>query len=785
MTTTYTPEQVAAYYAGRAPRVRQHGREWRGPCPLHDGNDDNFAVKSETGMWYCHSLCQRGGSMVDFEMALTGSDFRRAAAEVDRIVGQAPATNRRIVKTYDYEDEHGVLLYQVVRYEPKTFRQRRPDGCGGWIWKTKGVPQVLYRRSKLKDAETVIVVEGEKDVESLERLGFVATCNPGGAGKWRREYSDLLSGKRVIVLPDNDAPGKEHADQIVATLIGKAAEVRLAIVGKGKDVTEWIGAGATREIIEAAISAAAVMTACSAAGTTPAEPSSYSEADSSETESALPEIIANNRQLRELSQDCIDALVRTNNPPHLFVRGGRLVDLRHLDRSRAVITDLTDVHVRGLMARTASFYVMTESDRKNAPPPLYVAKDILTIRGLADKFPELEGITEVPVLRVDGTILTQPGYDPASKLYYAPATDLVIPSIPANPTKDEVRSALAVVDSAVADFPFVYDVGVNGTYVLPKDREYAELVFSASKANALATMLNQLIRTALDGPTPLSIVDAPAAGTGKTLFAEIVSIIATGRPATLFSAPRDEDEARKQITAYLREGVGVIVIDNVRERLESAQLAKALTAVTWADRILGQSQTLLLPVRCTWMCTGNNVVVRGDLPRRCYWIRMDARMATPHLRSGFRHPSLRRWVTKNRGHLVAALLTLARSWFAAGKPPGSAPTLGSFEAWSATMSGILDHVGVRGFRANSVDSDERRDADTADDGQLLLAIYDALGHKRFTSADLEALCRRDQSAEKFRRVLSPELAEALTQDGLFARRVGKWFSDRSDRRPIR
>lgn len=308
------------------------------------------------------------------------------------------------------------------------------------------------------------------------------------------------------------------------------------------------------------------------------------------------------------------------------------------------------------------------------------------------------------------------------------------------------------------------------------------MVYSASKANALAAMLNQLVRTALEGPTPLGIVDAPASGTGKTLLTEAISIIATGRAATLFSAPKDEEEARKQVTSYLREGVSVIVIDNVREKLESAQLAKALTAVTWADRILGQSQTVLLPVRCTWLCTGNNVCVGGDLPRRCYWIRMDARTPAPHLRCGFQHPNLRRWVTENRGYLVAASLTLARSWFAAGKPPGRAPVLGSYEGWSTTMSGILEHVGVHGFCANSIEFNERADTDAADDSHLLLAIYEAIGQRRFTSADVEKLCREAQLADRLRPLLSPDLAEALTQDGLFARRVGKWFSDRSDRR---
>src|ERR1017187_2093880 len=94
MKPAYTPGQIAAYYGTRAPKLHQRGNEWRGPCPLHEGHDDNFAVRSETGEWYCHSQCQRGGSMVDLEMGLTGDAFKYAAAEVDRIVGRMPAANR-------------------------------------------------------------------------------------------------------------------------------------------------------------------------------------------------------------------------------------------------------------------------------------------------------------------------------------------------------------------------------------------------------------------------------------------------------------------------------------------------------------------------------------------------------------------------------------------------------------------------------------------------------------------------------------------------------------------
>src|SRR5690606_6029986 len=119
-----------------------------------------------------------------------------------------------VVKEYDYEDENGELRFQVCRLEPKDFRHRRPDGSGGWTWNMRGVELVPYRLPELIAAtagETVHVVEGEKDADGLAELGLVATCNPGGAGKWREEYCKYFRGKNVVVLPDNDDAGWKHA----------------------------------------------------------------------------------------------------------------------------------------------------------------------------------------------------------------------------------------------------------------------------------------------------------------------------------------------------------------------------------------------------------------------------------------------------------------------------------------------------------------------------------------------------------------------------------------------
>jgi 5S rRNA maturation endonuclease (ribonuclease M5) len=150
----------------------------------------------------------------------------------------------RIVATYNYTDEHGNVLYQVVRYQPKDFKQRRPDGCGGWTWR-KSVRQVLYRLPEVLEAPIVFVVEGERDVETLRKHGFVATTNAGGAkAHWASQYTDSLRGREVILIPDNDAPGRKRVLNIARALLGKVARlVVLQLEDGAKDVTEWFSQG--------------------------------------------------------------------------------------------------------------------------------------------------------------------------------------------------------------------------------------------------------------------------------------------------------------------------------------------------------------------------------------------------------------------------------------------------------------------------------------------------------------------------------------------------------------
>jgi hypothetical protein len=165
----------------------------------------------------------------------------------------AETTRSQIAKTYDYCDEFGQLLFQVVRMEPKDFRQRAPRQDGGWAWQVKNIRKVLYRLPQLIGADAsqlICIVEGEKDVDRLIGLGLVATCNPGGAGKWLAEYSKSFAGRKVAIFPDNDEVGQKHAEDVACSLAGIAQSIKNAklpnVPAKG-NVSDWLDAGGTHD----------------------------------------------------------------------------------------------------------------------------------------------------------------------------------------------------------------------------------------------------------------------------------------------------------------------------------------------------------------------------------------------------------------------------------------------------------------------------------------------------------------------------------------------------------
>lgn len=216
--------------------------------PLRRESDPSFQIQLDgpyAGRWYDFGLGE-GGDLFDFTAKLHRLDITSQFPEIlDRIAEDfslmsngdeaVPIGSGSITDEYDYRDERGVLLYQSVRIEPgqngrsKTYRFRRPNAHKGWVWDLKNVRRVLYRLPEvLEDPDApVVIVEGEKCVDALLQMGIVATTNPGGAGKWRPEFSEWLEGRDVVVWPDRDLAGEKHARVVSMALHGKASQVRV------------------------------------------------------------------------------------------------------------------------------------------------------------------------------------------------------------------------------------------------------------------------------------------------------------------------------------------------------------------------------------------------------------------------------------------------------------------------------------------------------------------------------------------------------------------------------
>jgi putative DNA primase/helicase len=229
---------------------RRSGEGWSSRCPSHDDRSPSLSVAAgDDGrvLIRCHSGCS-----ADAICAALGLRMKDLMADDTGLA--KPSSKPRLVATYDYCDANGVLLFQVLRYEPKSFKQRRPDGKGGWTWR-KADRQVLYRLQQLlaDSTATVYLVEGEKDADRLADLGLIASCNAGGAGKWTAEHSESLQGRHVAVLPDCDDAGRKHADIVARSLAGIAASVRVVelpgLVEK-QDVSDWLASGGTKDQLE-------------------------------------------------------------------------------------------------------------------------------------------------------------------------------------------------------------------------------------------------------------------------------------------------------------------------------------------------------------------------------------------------------------------------------------------------------------------------------------------------------------------------------------------------------
>lgn len=249
----------------RLENVRPAGNgKWTARCPGHEDHRNSLSVAATTDrtLAHCHVGCTIEEITAGARCAPPDLFFGRNGHQAHR----TPSAKRVIVATYDYTDGAGALLYQVIRYEPKAFAQRRPDGVGGWIWGLGETRRTLYRVRDLPEQARVYWGEGEKVADRLASLGLVATTSGMGAAAWRPEYAEQLAAlgvRELVVLPDHDDAGRKYARDVAAGVLSQGITVRivplpgLALHG---DVVDWLDAGGTREQLEALVAAAPPIT---------------------------------------------------------------------------------------------------------------------------------------------------------------------------------------------------------------------------------------------------------------------------------------------------------------------------------------------------------------------------------------------------------------------------------------------------------------------------------------------------------------------------------------------
>jgi len=452
----------------------------------------------------------------------------------------------------------------------------------------------------------------------------------------------------------------------------------------------------------------------------------------------LPRIIIDDIQLEDLTTQTLDALVRANNPPVLYVRGGTPCRIIRDEKNCFVIESYEKTRMRSRMAQTAVWLSCRKKGEDivevDTNPPLYLAENIIA-RG-DWPFPPLLGIVQAPILRPDGYIRTEPGYDRETMLVYAPANGLTVPEIPDNPTAEQIAHARDLLLDVIADFPFDGD---------------------ASRANALSLVFSILMRPAISGSFPMLLVDAPVQGTGKTLLVTALASIAVDAvPVQTPPAGRKdkEEEWRKRISTILLESHQVVLVDNLpeNESFDSVSLAAALTSPEWIDRRLGKNESISVPSRCVWTATGNNMRVTGDMPRRCYTVRLDANAEKPWERHGFRHGDIVEYVKAHRGELLHAAYTLIRAWYAAGKPkPANRISFGSFQEWADAIGGVLDTAGISSFLTNLDEIRSTQDDEATQWRAFFCAWWETIGREPVMVDDV------------IRRIMAPE---SLTEEAL-------------------
>jgi hypothetical protein len=440
------------------------------------------------------------------------------------------------------------------------------------------------------------------------------------------------------------------------------------------------------------------------------------------------------------------------------------------DDGPAQVRNVSDSTLASRIQWTYGVYKLAKKNEDwEAVPALFPRAAAHVAVDVPDMLPNLRplrGVTHSPILRADGTVLADPGYDPATGILHLPEPGLVVPAVPEHPTTEQLDAAVALIGEMVAGFAFLTE---------------------HDRANYLGMLVTPLLRALVPPPYKLGAIGAPQPGSGKTLLATVMRIIHGG--VFRSEMPNDENELRKQVTTILDCTTGPVVhFDNVSGVLRSSTLAGLLTSAKWDDRKLGANEMINAKNDRLWVITGNNLSLGGDLTRRALWSTIDPGVPNPHLRTDFAIKNLEQWVRDRRGQLISALLTLVRNWVATGAPTRGERGSDSYALWTETVDGILHAAGVPGRFADAASARQETGSDDDEWRDFLAHIREHFGTRSWTAKEVLASINTGMLINPGpipMDALPTDLADKAGRSNTgvlgLGRSLGRWLSNREGR----
>lgn len=753
---TYAPEIETYALNVLRGKVRSDG-EWADfGCKAHSDSSPSARIRlgnsNAAGRIVCDShgcLANAPGIWVDQYAKECGLPEPPPKRDVQRDKPKEKSSKKYwewpIVGEYTYTDSKGTPVFLVRKWSNGSDKAVRPHvwwpRAQKWNLGVKAEDgsspdRVLYRLTKILESEgPVICVEGEKDVHTAERLGFVATTTMmGSKNVYQVKDWSALKGRDVIIVPDFDDAGRAYVNGLKQQLGKVARSIKVLDLGytdpereRGKDLSDWVAEGGTREKLLALVDATEI-----------------------DQDASKPHVVTNDRDPQEVDLEvleillgCCDYYSSDDNVVQLVeaVTGDTIV--RAVSSAEMATTIQENLQ---LVKEIYSPKLETTIKKPHRPEPALINAAFVNLQRA---LPRLNRVVQVPFFDREGRLVSTPGYNESTGTYLA---QKVAYKVPEAPTDEQIQEALKLlVEELLGEFWWADET---------------------SRTHAVCSCLQPFIIDFLNDCTPAYLSAANRPSCGKTYLAQVISRITQGVGAKEISQSKglDNAELEKKVNSILLLGDQTIIIDNVKSQLEEYWLLNYLSSNLMSVRIFGTTSVRVIPNKHLWFITANTPKLCVEITRRTVPMTLFVpwEIENPSERD-FEKRDLKRWVSSNRKRLIEACLTILQAWMKAGAPTTN-HHLDSFGRWAQIMGGICEFIGLPGFLETQKKHQEEIDESAMERREIIYSLIEAHGQIRFQDAQFF-----HNSMEKYDCLPSSINPRLLENQQI--RQVGRWLSN--------